>query len=71
MKKIICACVCCLLLCSCGKSAAQVKVITKGIAYTAHIFYYDKEYECKAVIDNNGKAEFLITKPLGDKILKI
>ncbi len=63
MKRIICACVCCLLLCSCGKSASQVSVVTRGISYTAHIFYYDKEYECNAVIDTSGKAEFLVTKP--------
>ena len=63
MKRIICACVCCLLLCSCAKSTAQIKVVTKGISYTAHIFYNDKEYICDTVIDNSGKAEFLITKP--------
>ena len=63
MKRIICACICCLLLCSCGKNTARVTVVTRGISYTAHIFYYDKEYECDVKVDSGGKAEFLVTKP--------
>lgn len=63
MKKVLCACVCVLLLCSCSKSKAQVSVVTKGLSYTAHIFYYGEEYECKAQIESTGKASYLITKP--------
>lgn len=63
MKRIICACMCLLLLCACAKDTAQVAVVTKGISYTAHIFYYGEEYECTVNVDSNGKETYLVTKP--------
>lgn len=63
MKRIICACMCLLLLCSCAENTAQIEAVTRGISYTAHIFYYGEEYECQVKVEENGKESYLVTKP--------
>ena len=54
---------CLLLLCSCNQTTAEIEAVTRGISYTAHIFYYGEEYECNVELDENGKESYLVTKP--------
>lgn len=43
MKKIICALLSLVLLCSCS-SDKNVRVVNRDLSYKAHIFYFGKEY---------------------------
>ena len=59
MKKIICALLSLVLLCSCS-SHKNVRVVNRGLSYKAHIFYYDKEYELLCDVYEDG-AKYLCT----------
>ena len=50
-----------LLLVGCGTSKTKVKPITKGIAFTCDVTYYNESYVCKGETDQNGETviEFL------------
>ncbi len=61
MKKIICALICVLTLCSCS-SFKDVRVVNKGIDFKAHIFYLSKEYFLSVSMENDGTACFTVTE---------
>ena len=48
-------------LCAC--SASSVTPVTEGISFNAHIFYYNKEYTCAVIIQNNGDTVLTLTEP--------
>ncbi len=58
MKKIICALLSLVLLCSCS-SGKNVRAVNRDLSYKAHIFYFGKEYNILCNIDENH-AEYTI-----------
>ena len=58
MKKIICALLILVLLCSCS-SERNVKVVNRNLSYKAHIFYFGKEIEVICDIGENS-AEYAV-----------
>ncbi len=58
MKKIICALLSLVLLCSCS-SEKNVRVINRNLSYKAHIFYFDKEYDIFCNVSEQG-AEYSV-----------
>ncbi len=56
MKKIICALLSLVLLCSCS-SGSNVKVENRNLSYKAHIFYFGKQLEIFCKINENS-AEY-------------
>ncbi len=44
MKRIICAVLCVVFLCSCS-AKSKVRVVNENVCYAAHIFYGETEYE--------------------------
>ena len=64
MKKIICALLSLVLLCSCS-SAGNVKVVNRNISYKAHIFYFGKEIDLFCNIKENC-AEYTVINGMAD-----
>ncbi len=58
MKKIICALLSLVLLCSCSLEK-NVRVVNRGLSYKAHIFYFDKEYHILCDVSQQG-AEYSV-----------
>lgn len=58
MKKIICALLSLVLLCSCSFKE-NVRVVNRGLSYKAHIFCLDKEYNILCNVSEQG-AEYSV-----------
>ena len=61
MKKIICALLSLILLCSCS-AKQKVQVINKGLSFKAHIFCSSGEYICSGEISEDMKMTFTISQ---------
>ena len=61
MKKIICALLSLILLCSCS-AKEKVQVINKGLSFKAHIFCSSGEYICACKISEDMKMTFTVVK---------
>ena len=70
MKKIICAMLCLVLLCSCS-SGGNVKVVNRNLSYKAHIFYFGKEIKLSCVISDNGAEYKVVDGQIKDFTVKI
>ncbi len=61
MKKIICALLSLILLCSCS-FRENVQVVNKGLSFKAHIFYSEQEYICSGEISEDMKLTFTVAE---------
>lgn len=60
MKKIICALLILIMLCSCS-SSKNIRVVNRNLEYNAHIFYFGKEYKMHCSI-NETLAEYRVVE---------
>lgn len=50
-----------IILCACNK--ATVKPISRSLTFTAHVFYFNKEYMFDVNIDNDGNMLLTVKEP--------